>query len=338
MYNFNTLHFRARTVRTCRHFSLIIQTAPREKNKKRRRQAHAKKELRKTDWITGIQNAVDYIEDNITEELDLAVIAQKAACSSFYFQRIFGILCGLPLSEYIRLRRLTLAGSELSQGNARVIDTALKYGYDSPESFARAFVRFHGIAPSQAKKDGSALRSFSRVSVQIILKGGNIMDYMIMKKEAFKVLEKVERHSIDDGQNKNTIPDFWTRSHADGTVPTLLAQASDRKYIFGICYGNQPSDCKTFDYSIAAPYGGGDIPDGYRVTEIPQRTWAVFGITGAMPKAVQETWHRICSEFFPASGYTPTYEMDIEAYTNGDMSSLDYKSEIWVPVEKAEKK
>lgn len=286
------------------------------------------------DWITGIQNAVDYIEDHITDELDFTEIAKRSACSPFYFQRIFGILCGIPLGEYIRNRRLTLAGSELSVTDAKVIDMALKYGYDSPESFARAFVKFHGITPSAAKKNGSALKSFSRVSVQIILKGGHIMDYKIVKKEAFQVLEKVERQSIDDAQNQNTIPDFWTRSRADGTVETLLAQTPDRHFLYGICCDNQPTDSKTFAYSIAALYGGGAIPDGYRVTQIPERTWAVFRVTGAMPNAIQETWHTICAEFFPTCGYRPTYELNIEAYTDGDMTAPDYKSEIWVPVEK----
>lgn len=285
------------------------------------------------DWVTGIQAAVDYVEDHITEELDYGEIAKQAACSPFYFQRIFGVLCGIPLGEYIRSRRLTLAGSELSAGNGRVLDVALKYGYDSPESFARAFVRFHGITPSEAKKDGSKLKSFSRVSVQIILKGGSMMDYKIVKKEAFRVLEKVEPQRLDDGQNLNTIPEFWTRARADGTVSTLLLQTPDRTFLYGICYDNKPTDSKTFDYAIAALYGGGPVPEGYQVTKIPERTWAVFGCTGPMPNAIQETWHKICAEFFPTSSYQPSYELNIEAYPAGVMTAADYQSEIWVPVE-----
>lgn len=289
------------------------------------------------DWITGIQNAVNYIEEHLTDELVFDEIARHAACSEFYFQRIFGVLCGMPLGEYIRNRRLTLAGSELSATDARILDVALKYGYDSPESFTRAFVRFHGITPSEAKKDGKRLKSLSRVSVQIILKGGSIMDYKIVTKEAFQVLEKVEQHSIDDAQNKNTIPEFWTRSHADGTVKTLLEQAPEQDFIYGMCYGNTPKDNKSFDYGIAALYGGGAIPDDFRITEIPARTWAVFECRGPLPEAIQETWHKICAEFFPTSSYRPTYEMDIEAYTKpADMTEADcnYYSEIWVTVEK----
>lgn len=285
------------------------------------------------DWAMSIQNAVDYIEDHITEDIDYEETAKRAACSYFYFQRIFGIMCGYPLGEYIRNRRLSIAGSELSVGKIKVIDAALKYGYDSPESFTRAFAKFHGITPSQARRNGGPLKSFSRISVQIVMKGGSVMDYKIVKKKAFRVIERVEKHSIDNGVNKNTIPGFWTRAHADGTVKKLLELTSDKRYIYGICYGNVPTDCKTFDYSIAAVCGSGcAAPEGFTSREIPERTWAVFECKGAMPEAIQRLWHRILSEFFPTSGYEPTYEMEIEAYTDGNMTDPDYISEIWVPV------
>lgn len=286
------------------------------------------------DWTAGIQNAINYIENNITEELTFAEISEQACSSNFYFQRVFSTLCGCSLGEYIRNRRLTLAGSELSATDSRIIDIAMKYGYDSPESFTRAFSRFHGITPSEAKKDGSKLKSFSRLSVQIILEGGSIMDYRIEEKDAFKVLEKAQMQNIDDSQNINTIPDFWTDSFKDGTVEALLKQTPDRSFIFGICYGNEAKDCKTFDYSIAALYGGGEIPAGFRITEIPNRTWAVFPCRGKMPDAIQQTWHKICSEFFPTAAYRPTYEMTVEAYAEKDMSSDSCKSEIWVPLKK----
>ncbi|MDE6471028.1 MAG: AraC family transcriptional regulator [Eubacterium sp.] len=286
------------------------------------------------NYIQGLQNAIDYIEEHLTEELEIEVVAAQSGLSTFYFQRIFNILCDFSIGEYIRNRRLTLAGNELSSTDARVIDIALKYGYDTPESFARAFSKFHGITPSQAKKNSSTLKSFSRLSVEINLKGGSIMNYRIVKKEAFKVLEKVSKQSIDDEQNKNTIPDFWTQSHQDGTVNKLLELTTDKTNIFGVCYGNTPNNKKTFDYSIAALYEDGtQVPDGFRVNEIPARTWAVFECIGPMPDAVQQTWHKICAEFFPTAKYKPTYEMDIEAYPAGVMSSPDYKSEIWVVVE-----
>lgn len=285
------------------------------------------------NYIQGLQNAIDYIEEHLTDDLDIEEIAAQSGLSAFYFQRIFNILCDYSLGEYIRNRRLTLAGNELSGTDEKVIDIALKYGYDSPESFSRAFSRFHGITPSQAKKNSSTLKSFSRLSVEIHLKGGNIMDYKIVKKDAFKVLEKISTQSIDDEQNKNTIPDFWTQSHQDGTVYKLLELTTDRTNIFGICYGNTPNNKKTFEYSIAAVCGDNtEVPDGFSVKEIPARTWAVFECIGPMPDAVQNTWHKICSEFFPTANYEPTYEMDIEAYPAGVMTSPDYRTEIWVTV------
>lgn len=282
---------------------------------------------------TGIQNAIDYIEEHITDELDYNEIAKQAMCSPYYFQKIFGILCGITVGEYIRNRRLTLAGSELTKANAKVIDVALKYGYESPESFTRAFTRFHGITPSDAKRTGGKLKSFSRFKVQIILKGGNSMNYEIISKESFTVLEKVEQHTVVGEQNKYTIPDFWDRSHKDGTIETLLKYTSDRSFIFGICYGNGRTDCEHFDYSIAVQCTPDTVaPQGYRVRTIPARTWAVFECIGAMPDAIQQLWHEICSEFFPTSNYKPTYEMDIEAYPVGNMTANDYRSQIWIPI------
>lgn len=285
------------------------------------------------DWITGIQNAINYIEEHLTEEIDYEIVAKEASCSSFYLQRIFSILCGMTLGDYIRNRRLTLAGNELSAADDKVIDIALKYGYESPESFTRAFSRFHGVTPSKAKKDGSKLKSFSRLSVKITLSGGNIMDYKIIEKNAFDIIEKVEAHTVENSENAKSIPDFWMRSHNDGTVKTLLDTTTDRTYIFGVCYGNLPENAKTFDYSIAAKCDNNTVvPEGFRKNTIPARTWAVFECKGAMSNAMQDMWHKIISEFFPTSGYQPTYEMDIEAYTDGNMGSPDYRSEIWVSV------
>ena len=287
------------------------------------------------DWITGIQNAINYIEEHLTEEIDYEIVAKEAACSSFYLQRIFSILCGMTLGDYIRNRRLTLAGKELSAADDKVINIALKYGYESPESFARAFKGFHGVTPSEARKDGSKLKSFSRRSVKITLSGGNIMDYKIIEKEAFDIIEKVEAHTVENSENAKSIPAFWARSHNDGTVKKLLDVTNDRTYIFGVCYGNLPENAQTFDYSIAVKCDeNAVVPEGFRKNTIPARTWAVFECIGAMPNAMQDMWHKIVSEFFPTSGYQPTYEMDIEAYTDGNMGSPDYRSEIWVPVVK----
>lgn len=290
------------------------------------------------DWWIGIQNAIDYVEEHITEDINYEEIAKKASYSGFYFQRIFGAVCGMSLGEYIRNRRLTLAGNELNSSNVKVIEIALKYGYESPESFTRAFSKFHGITPSEAKKDGSKLKAFSRISVKITVSGGSLMHYKIVEKEAFEVIEKMEIHTTENGANLKSVPAFWGRANADGTSDKLLSLASDKTYLFGICYANKNENEKTFEYSIAAACDKDTpIPQGYRRNFIPARTWAVFACVGAMPNAIQDTWKKICTEFFPHSAYQPTRELDIEAYPDGDVSSTEYRCEIWLPVEKKNK-
>ena len=134
------------------------------------------------NWIAGMQKAVDYIEDHLTQPIDYDAVAAQSFSSSYHFQRVFGLLCGFTVGQYIRNRRLTLAGTELATTEAKVIDVALKYGYESPDSFAKAFQRFHGILPSQVKDNGSALRAFSRLVLKISLEGGTTMDYRIEEK------------------------------------------------------------------------------------------------------------------------------------------------------------
>lgn len=284
------------------------------------------------DWTRSFQRSIDYVEENITEPLDINEIARQMNISPFYYQKIFSIICGFSVGEYIRNRRLALAGSELARSDGKIIDIALKYGYDTPEGFTRAFVKFHGVSPSAAKK-GAPIRSYARLSVTITMKGGSVMDYKVVKKQAFKVIEKRTVQSVSENENLRTIPKFWEKSNADGTVEKLLELSSDRESLLGICYANPHKEEATFDYSIAAIIDDNtEIPEGFTANVIPARTWIVFECKGAMPDAIQQLWHRICTEFFPSSSYEPTYEMDVEAYKDGDMSSPDYRSEIWVPV------
>lgn len=287
------------------------------------------------DYITGLKRALDYIEENICDNLDYNIIANKALCSSFYFQRIFSVLCGVTLGEYIRNRRLTLAGSELVNTDEKILDIALKYGYDSPESFSRAFFKFHGQTPSNARKSGKNLKSFSRLSVKIIMNGGKSMNYRIIEKPSFTVLEKMEIQSTKNEENKLSIPDFWTRVSNDGTLDYLIKTAINKDFVFGICYESKEKNSESFEYSIGVMCDKNCKANAkFRVKEIPARTWAIFECIGSMPEAIQKTWHDIYAEFLPTSGYTTTEEMDIEVYFNGDMSSPDYKSQIWIPIKK----
>ncbi|MDR0272236.1 MAG: AraC family transcriptional regulator [Clostridiales bacterium] len=276
------------------------------------------------NWLQGIQNAVCYIEDNITEELNYDEIARCAYVSSFHFQRAFGILCGFTLGEYIRNRRLTLAGMELSSG-CKVIDAAAKCGYDSPDSFTKAFTRFHGISPSSAKKEGANLKSVAPLKIKFKLEGGNVMDYKIEAKEAFTVIGSVREFNGDTSYQE--IPKFWGEHFSSGNGKHIMG-------MFGI--GFDSDETKKFNYMIAdCIEGKGELPAEFIKKEIPAKTWAIFPIKGAMPNALQEVNTKIWSEWVPnCREYVIDGDICIEMYSEGDPNSADYYSEIWIPVKK----
>ena len=286
-------------------------------------------------WIQGIQRAIDYVESNITEQIDFEEAARQAYSSPFHFQRVFGILCGFSLGDYIRMRRLSLAGEELSKGNAKIIDVALKYGYDTPESFSRAFTRFHGIAPSEAKR-GGAVKVFTPLSVKLTLSGGKKMDYRIEKRDAFEVV--CRRKRVGKPQAANATPDItamWQEFGADGTLEKLIACIPEKpvmKGLLGICFSSE-LNAKQFPYGIGVEYDGRELCGGLEVVTIPANTYAVFTSKGKMPEAFIETYNRIVTEFFPQSAqYEYAESVEFEVYSSADTSDPDYRCEIWVAV------
>ena len=286
------------------------------------------------DWITGISKAIDYIEEHITEPTDYARAAKEACSSPFNFQRVFALLCGYTLGDYVRMRRLTLAGEELLSTDAKVIDVALKYGYDSPESFSRAFTRFHGVSPSAVRK-GAAIRSFSRICVKLILTGGSIMEYRIEKKQAAKIIcRRREFTKPGDDYTNREIPEFWNECGRDGSIQKLCGYIKDSaqfKGLLGVCFSTEMTD-SGFPYGIGAEYDGESDPQNFEIVEIPAYTYAVFTVRGKMPDAFRETYRKICTEFFPQSGYEYGNGVEIEVYPSADVQNPDYTCEIWIAV------
>ena len=286
------------------------------------------------DWITGISKAIDYIEEHITEPTDYARAAKEACSSPFNFQRVFALLCGYTLGDYVRMRRLTLAGEELLSTDAKVIDVALKYGYDSPESFSRAFARFHGVSPSAVRK-GAAIHSFSRICVKLILTGGSIMEYRIEKKQAAKIIcRRREFTKPGDDYTNREIPEFWNECGRNGSIQKLCGYIKDSaqfKGLLGVCFSTEMTD-SGFPYGIGAEYDGESDPQDFEIVEIPAYTYAVFTVRGRMPDAFRETYRKICTEFFPQSGYEYGNGVEIEAYPSADVQNPDYSCEIWIAV------
>lgn len=286
------------------------------------------------DWITGMQRALDYIEAHLTEEIDYSEAAKQAYSSVFHFQRMFGMLCGFSLGDYIRMRRLSLAAEELCRTNDKIIDIAAKYGYETPESFTRAFVRFHGITPTQARR-GKTVKSYSRLSVKLILSGGSTMDYRIEKKEAFTLLCKKKQVFKPQGDTATAdISAFWGECSQDGTMEKLCryGEFENLHGVLGVCFSNEMAN-SGFPYGIGVEYNGAPVAeDGFDIVEIPAHTYAVFECVGKMPDAFKTTYKRICSEFFPQSSYEYGNGVEIEVYPSADTQNPNYRCEIWIAV------
>ncbi len=276
-------------------------------------------------WADGLYAAVTYIEDNLAEELKIEDIAAKAYVSPFYFQKIFSVLCGFTVGEYIRNRRLTLAAQELSSSDVKVIDVAMKYGYDSPDSFTRAFTKFHGISPSAAKEKGAELKAFAPVKIKLTLEGGTMMEYRIEEKAAFTIVGKCRRFSSETSYQE--IPEFWDEHNESGGNEIIPG-------MYGLCW-----DCngKEFDYYIACDYRPWlKIPDGCKTQVIPAGMWAIFPCRGALPDSLQNINTKIWSEWLPnCKEYKLSGNYNLEVYLTPPQANPDDDySEIWVPIEK----
>ena len=276
------------------------------------------------DWIRTTNNAIEYMEGHMTDEITLADIAKHVNLSAFHFQRAFSLLAEMSPAEYLRKRRLSQAGAELTGGDVKVIDVALKYRYDSPESFTKAFTRFHGVSPMQVKKGGS-IQFMNRFAVRMTIEGGCMMEYKIEKWEAMDLLMHAKNFHAETSEAE--IPKFWDEYYAHEEyrkIPGYL----------GLC-AQQKTDGDEFRYGIGCKASDVEgIPEGFEIIHIPEYTWAVFTCTGPVPKAIQAMWEKIYREWLPVSDYELIPDYDIENYLPGDPSSRNYVSEICIPVRK----
>lgn len=283
------------------------------------------------NWVDGMSKAIRYIEDNLTNDIGADEAASQALVSSFYFQKAFSMLCGFTVGEYIRRRRLTLAGSELVSTDARIIDIAVRYRYESPDSFTKAFTRFHGVTPASVRKNGAMIKSFAPIQIHFTLKGGSIMNYKIVEKEAFTVVGVAKRFNMDSAFSD--IPKFWREHYQTEKSKTVCGT-------YGICIEGDDNS-KDFAYLIADNYiPWNDVPEGFKAVTIPKHTWAVFLCKGALPGAMQDVNKKIFSEWLPnCRDYEIAGGYNIEMYSNPSdfakgTEDESYHSEIWIPVKK----
>ncbi|MFA9380345.1 MAG: GyrI-like domain-containing protein [Acetanaerobacterium sp.] len=295
------------------------------------------------DIFERLNKALDHIEGHLTEKTDYETLARIACCSQFQFQKNFSFLVGVSLSEYVRRRRMTLASFELQNSAVKVIDVSLKYGYESPEAFARAFLAVHGVSPSAAKIAGAPLKAYPRLSLQIMIQGVTKMDYRIVKREAFTVYGIEKMFDMTNDQNLVDIPVFWREQLESGEVDRLAGTTgqpcgigeSGRCPVGGMCsYGKL--DGPRFPYMLFAEKTKGSNPTGYTEVKVPAATWAVFrsepynDTDGSVTAACQNLYKRIYSEWFPTASYEEISGYDMEIYY-WSKTGATYM-EVWVRV------
>lgn len=284
--------------------------------------------------LKDLNAALAYIEEHLTEPVDLQAAARIAGCSEYHFRRMFAFLAGMPLTEFIRRRRLTLAAEDLI-GGEKVIDVALKYQYESPDAFTRAFQAQHGVAPSQVRREGPSLNAFSRMTFQLTIQGGTTMHYRIVKKDPFRIVGIMKRVTLQYHGTNQEIAAMAASLGAEkiqqlkalsSVEPPGILQAS-------VNFSEGRQDGGSVDQWLGVATDR-PCPAGFVALEVPACTWAVFEAVGPFPETLQSIWGRIFSEWFPSSGYQLTEGPEILWNAHTDYTSPTFRSEIWIPVTK----
>lgn len=275
-------------------------------------------------WIDDMKAAIRYIESHLEEAVDYEKAADLMGYSVYHFQRLFMLIAGVSLAEYIRNRRLTKAAVDLQDGEQKVIDVALKYGYKSPTSFNRAFQAVHGMAPSEAKKTGVTIKAFPPLSFDLTIKSSGMLDYRIEEKAAFRMVGTSIQTTTENGESYQRIPALWGDLQKNGKIMEFLALMNQQPYgLLGISDYNPDLSTSTFDYYIGT---SSDSPliEGMTELVIPSGTWAIF--TCQSPQEVGPLQQRVITEWLPSFGYEFAKLPDVELY------NADNSAEIWLPI------
>ncbi len=274
------------------------------------------------DWVDRMNKVVDYVENSLNGEINEMEISKITACSFSLFQASFSQITGVSLSEYVRRRKLTCAAYDLQNTDEKVIDIALKYGYQSSDAFCVAFKRLHGVTPTDARKNGVKLTFYCRLNFALTIKGGDRMDYTIIERQPFNVIGI--RHTTPYGEGT------WAIVKSDGSNESIK-KISGRFYDLGLCFGF--GDDGSNDYMCGIEWEG-EMIKGLDNFNYPKATWLKFEAKGSISSQVfGNTWNRINNEFLPQSKYKKSGLPTIEKYVLWDDAADICNIEIWIPVE-----
>ncbi|MFD7907274.1 GyrI-like domain-containing protein [Kitasatospora sp. NPDC059747] len=284
-----------------------------------------------------LNRAMEDIDRNLDREIDVAELARIAVTSEYHFRRLFSMLAGMPLSEYVRRRRLTVAGAEVLDGERTLLDIAVRYGYTSGEAFARAFRAMHGVGPGEARRDGAVLKSQARMSFRLVVEGASSMDYRIVQKPDFRIVGKKARvpliyegvnpHIAEfiKGLGKETVERITTLTGGD---PVGIVSVSDD-------FSSNREEGSELDYWHAVvAREDAVVPDDLDVLPVPAGTWAVFTNAGSFPQALQQMWADVYGQWFPSNPYEARQGPEI-LRTHFVPGTGDAEAELWIPVARA---
>lgn len=293
-------------------------------------------------FVQQLQQAINYMERHLLENITYVDVAKSMQMSGYTFHRAFSLITGMTANEYIRNRRLTLAARELQESDISVIDAAYKYGYESPESFSKAFSRFHGSTPKAAKRKGAKLHLFNPLTVKIIVEGGSIMDYRMEHKDSqrFLALARAFRNETCKDGNGHSIPDFWSECYDKDLIePMRLLRPEGKRDLYGFCNPVKASETH-FEYGIGVAVDEDTdaagverlLNQGYSLVESGPGDYAVFKCLGGDAEGLGELWGKFFKEFLPQTGYTQAEAADYELYP--EQGEKGVFCELWIPVKK----
>lgn len=294
------------------------------------------------EWIAAMQQAIDYMEAHLLEEINYEDVSRQIHTSSYEFHRTFSFLTGMTPNTYIRNRRLSMAARDIVETDGKIAEIAMKYGYETPESFTKAFTRFHGIAPKFARDFSAKLALFNPLVIKITVEGGKSMDYRIVQTQQQKFLAVVGsfRNEIINDENNHDIPDFWDACGKQNLIaPLCNLRPAGKQDVYGLCSPTKEG-ADTFEYGIGIRVDEDTLAfdpaameaDGYRLWDVRPGTYAVFECIGTDGDCISETWSKFYSEFLPQMGFEAVSETDYEIYFENGRDDLF--CELWIPVQK----